>query len=40
MADLQPRPLWKRLGWMAAIWLLSVLAVGLVAQVIRFWIHP
>ncbi|WP_353454245.1 DUF2474 family protein [Sphingomonas faeni] len=31
-------PLWKRLGWLALIWLLSVLAVGLVAQVIRYWL--
>ena len=31
-------PLWKRLGWMAAIWGTSVLVLGTVAQVIRFWL--
>ena len=31
-------PLWKRMGWMAAIWAGSVLALGLVAQAIRFWL--
>lgn len=30
----------KRLAWMSAIWLASVAAVGLVAQAIRFWLHP
>ncbi|HKT85651.1 MAG TPA: DUF2474 family protein [Novosphingobium sp.] len=31
-------PLWKRLGWMAAIWAVSVLVLGVVAGVIRFWL--
>lgn len=31
-------PLWQRLGWMALIWAASVLAVGLVASVIRLWL--
>ncbi|RXR00851.1 DUF2474 domain-containing protein [Pseudoxanthomonas composti] len=31
-------PLWQRLGWMVAIWLASVLALGAVASVIRFWL--
>lgn len=31
-------PLWKRIGWMAAIWLGSVLGLGLVAQVLRYWL--
>ncbi|WP_124086070.1 DUF2474 domain-containing protein [Pseudogemmobacter humi] len=30
-----PRPLWKRLGWFALIWALSVAALGLVALVFR-----
>lgn len=32
-------PLWKRMGWMAAIWAVSVLALGVVAQAIRFWLR-
>ena len=32
------RPLWQRLGWLAAIWLGSVAALGAVAMVIRWWI--
>ena len=31
-------PLWKRLRWMVAIWAASVLVLGAVAQVIRFWL--
>ena len=31
-------PLWKRLAWMAAIWLASVAVLGAVAMVIRFWL--
>lgn len=34
----QARPLWQRLAWMAAIWLGSVLALGVVAMVIRYWL--
>lgn len=34
----EAQPLWKRLGWMAAIWLASVLALGLVASVLRLWL--
>jgi hypothetical protein len=28
-------PLWKRLAWMAAIWLVSVATLGIVALAIR-----
>lgn len=31
-------PLWRRLGWMAAIWVMSVLALGAVAWVLRLWL--
>ena len=33
-------PLWQRLGWLAAIWVGSVAALGAVAWVIRAWLHP
>lgn len=33
-------PLWKRLAWMAAIWAMSVAAIGAVAYVLRLWIAP
>lgn len=32
-------PLWRRLGWMGLIWLASVLSLGLVAGMIRWWLH-
>lgn len=32
--------LWKRLAWMAAIWTASVLALGLVAMLIRWVLAP
>jgi hypothetical protein len=31
-------PLWKRLLWMAAIWTMSVAALGGVAFIIRTWL--
>ena len=31
-------PLWKRLAWMAAIWTVSVTALGLVGLTIRLWL--
>ncbi|MEM8917508.1 MAG: DUF2474 domain-containing protein [Pseudomonadota bacterium] len=31
-------PLWKRLGWMALIWLGSVTVLTIVAYGIRFWL--
>jgi hypothetical protein len=31
-------PLWKQLAWMAGIWAASVLALGLVAGLIRIWL--
>jgi len=32
-------PLWQRLGWMVLIWALSVSTLGIVASVIRWWLH-
>jgi hypothetical protein len=34
-----PGPLWKRLGWMTLIWAASVLALGLVAGIMRLWLR-
>ena len=34
----EPGPLWRRLTWLAAIWLGSVLALGVVAFVLRSWL--
>ncbi|MBV7257394.1 DUF2474 domain-containing protein [Pacificimonas sp. WHA3] len=31
-------PLWQRLAWMAAIWLMSVATLGAVAYLIRAWL--
>lgn len=32
------QPLWKRLGWMALLWLGGVAVVGSVALVLRAWL--
>lgn len=32
-------PLWKRLAWMAAIWLMSVTVLGAIAWIIRTWLN-
>lgn len=40
MATPRPARLWQRLGWLVLIWTLSVLALGTVAGVIRWWLHP
>ena len=37
--DADTSPLWKRLGWMAAIWAMSVAALGTIAWVLRLWLH-
>lgn len=33
------RPLWQRLAWLVAIWGASVAVLGIVAAVIRGWLH-
>ena len=38
MQDRVAAPLWKRLTWMAAIWAMSVAALGAVAMVLRWWL--
>jgi hypothetical protein len=32
------QPLWKRIAWMIGIWAASVLVLGLVSGVIRFFV--
>lgn len=39
MTHNHPAPLWRRLGWLALIWLVSVLSLGIVAGIIRWWIN-
>ena len=34
-----PGPWWQRLAWMVAIWTASVVALGVVAFVLRWWIN-
>jgi hypothetical protein len=36
----EPRPLLRRIGWMALIWAGSVAVLGAVAFIIRQWIVP
>ena len=39
MATDDAGPLWKRLGWMAAIWAASVTVLAVVAMAIRSVLH-
>ena len=40
MDEPEQRPLLNRLGWMALIWLASIIALGSVAMVIKWWLAP
>ena len=40
MIDRPPASLWRRLGWLVLIWTMSVLTLGAVASVIRWWLIP
>ena len=39
MAPATPLPLWKRLAWFAAIWAGSIVGLGAVATLLRFWLR-
>lgn len=39
MIENAPEPLWKRLAWMAGIWVASVLALGVVAYGLKLWLR-
>ncbi len=39
MVESAPGPLWKRLAWMAGIWVVSVLALGVVAYGLKLWLR-
>ncbi|MBY0583325.1 MAG: DUF2474 domain-containing protein [Sphingomonas sp.] len=32
-------PFWKRIAWMAAIWTMSVVALGIVAAILKLWLR-
>nr|WP_294847430.1 DUF2474 domain-containing protein [uncultured Sphingomonas sp.] len=34
-----PGPWWQRLGWMVAIWAMSVAVLGVIASIIRYWLN-
>jgi hypothetical protein len=38
LSEAAQAPLWKRLAWMAAIWVASVSVLGVVALIIRTWL--
>jgi hypothetical protein len=38
MTDAPSHPLWKRLAWFAALWASSIVGLGLVASLLRFWL--
>ena len=36
--EAERQPLWRRIGWMIAIWLASITVLGAVAYVLRLWL--
>lgn len=38
MPKAEDTPLWRRLAWMAAIWVASVTVLGTVAMILRWWL--
>ena len=38
MTKTEEGPLWRRLAWMAAIWMASVATLGAVAYGLRLWL--
>lgn len=36
--EAERQPLWKRLAWMAAIWVGSVAVIGAFAELLKLWI--
>ena len=39
MVEEAAAPLWKRLAWMAGIWAMSVMTLGVVAYAIKLWLR-
>ncbi|WP_120077105.1 DUF2474 domain-containing protein [Aurantiacibacter odishensis] len=39
-SEADDKPLWKRLAWMAGLWLASISVLGAIAMVIRWWLAP
>jgi hypothetical protein len=37
-ASPESAPLWKRVGWMALIWAISVTLLGVVSLLLRWWL--
>ena len=37
MVEPEKKPLWQRVGWLVAIWTLSVLALGAVSYLLRMF---
>ncbi|TXN40315.1 DUF2474 domain-containing protein [Methylobacterium sp. WL7] len=38
MTPATPPPLWKRLAWFVGLWAGSILGLGAVATLLRFWL--
>jgi putative copper export protein len=36
--EAEAQPFWKRLAWMAAIWVASVAVLGVIAELLRVWL--